>query len=285
MGESLQLKGISLSMLTKRILVIIALLPIGAAVMAAGGLVYSSFIVLMLGLAAWEYWRLFCSGGVQPSAFFVIGGTVLLAAGRALGGLETAAWVLGAVVLGSMAYHLVAYERGRDQAASDFGVTVGGAVYLGWIGSYIIALRDLPEGKWWVLVVLFAVMFADVGAFAVGRSLGRHKISPRLSPKKSWEGYLGGILISTMCTAGTAWVWAFGAGPGTALNPARGALLGFSLATLTLLGDLGESMIKRQVGAKDSGTLLPGHGGVFDRIDSWLWAGVISFYIITWFFI
>ncbi len=105
---------------------------------------------------------------------------------------------------------------------------------------------------------------------------------PPLESQKTWEGYLGGILVGTLGTALLAYGLVFLAGPESVLTPLRGALLGFILSALTILGDLGESMFKRQVGIKDSSNLIPGHGGVFDRIDSWLWAGVIGYYVILW---
>ena len=133
-----------------------------------------------------------------------------------------------------------------------------------------------------MLLVLPAVWLADSGAYFIEKGIGRHHITPRLSPKKTWEGYLGGILVGTLGTALLAYGLAFIAGPESMLTPFRGALLGFILSALTILGDLGESMFKRQVGIKDSSNLIPGHGGVFDRIDSWLWAGVIGYYVILW---
>jgi phosphatidate cytidylyltransferase len=110
-------------------------------------------------------------------------------------------------------------------------------------------------------------------------------MTPRLSPKKSWEGYAGGVLFSVIGTALFAAGWQLWLGPESAITPLRGALVGLVMGLAPTLGDLGESMIKRQVGMKDSGTLLPGHGGVFDRIDSWLWAAPLGYYLIVWLFL
>jgi len=200
--------------------------------------------------------------------------------------------ILGSFILISMAYHVYAYERGRDQAATDFAITIAGGVYLGFVGSYLVSLRNLPEGLWWVLLALPSVWLADSGAYFIGRSFGRHKMSKRVSPKKSWEGYFGGILVGIIGTALLAMFWQYLAGrwptqlgSASLITPMNGAILGLILSLLTVFGDLGESMIKRQVGVKDSGSLLPGHGGVFDRIDSWLWAGIISYFVIFYFFL
>jgi phosphatidate cytidylyltransferase len=205
-------------------------------------------------------------------------------------GLELDGLVIGLFILLSMTYHLVAYERGRDQAASDFAITLAGGMYIGFTGAYLVSLRNLPEGLWWVLLALPAVWLADSGAYFIGRSFGKHKMSKRLSPKKSWEGYFGGLLAGTLGTALLALLWQYlmSLQPATYSNvwhitPLNGAILGLIMGLLTVLGDLGESMIKRQVGEKDSGSLLPGHGGVFDRIDSWLWAGILSYFVIFYF--
>jgi phosphatidate cytidylyltransferase len=181
-----------------------------------------------------------------------------------------------------MTVHLVAYERGRDQAGTDFAITLSGILYIGWLGAYLVSIRALPEGVWWVLLVLPAIWIADGGAYFIGRAFGRHKLSPRLSPKKTWQGYLGGVLVGALGTALLAWLWANLSGTGTAISPLDGVILGVILAVLAPLGDLGESMIKRQFGIKDSGKILPGHGGAFDRIDSWLWAAAIGYYVIIW---
>lgn len=272
-------------MLLKRTLVVIVLLPIGLAMIWLGGWAYLLTIALIVSLAAWEYVGLFRAGGLQPSGFLVILGTAGLVLARGVSGYENAGWVLSLLILASMTYHLLAYERGRDQAGTDFGLTLAGAIYFGWIGSYLVSLRQLPNGMWWVLLVLPSVWVADSGAYFIGRSFGKRKLSPRLSPKKTWEGYLGGVLFGVLGGALLAYLYALWGAPETAMTPLNGAIMGLVLSVLTTLGDLGESMIKRQVGKKDSGKLLPGHGGVFDRIDSWLWGGVIGYYLIIWFFI
>lgn len=269
-------------MLLKRVLVAVVLLPIVVALIWFGGVPYAVMIALILALAAWEYVQLFKAGDIQPSSVLVLLGTLALVISRYLVEWDNVDWLLSLFVLSSMAYHLVAFERGRDQAGSDFGVTLAGILYFGWIGAYLISLRELPEGQWWVLMVLPAVWLADSGAYFIGRAFGKHKMSPRLSPKKSWEGYLGGVLFGILGTALLALLFSMWTGPDSDITPLRGAVMGLIIALVTPLGDLGESMIKRQVGVKDSGNLLPGHGGAFDRIDSWLWAGVIGYYLIVW---
>jgi phosphatidate cytidylyltransferase len=122
---------------------------------------------------------------------------------------------------------------------------------------------------------------ADSFAYLVGVRFGRHKIAPRLSPKKSWEGYFGGIVGAVLFSALWAWGWREWVNPAAVITPLRGALLGLAMGIFPVMGDLGESMIKRQFGVKDSGHILPGHGGIFDRIDSWLWALPIAYYIIS----
>jgi len=269
-------------MLVKRLLVAIVLLPVGMAAILAGGWYLTALVAIFMGLAAWEYVALFHAGGLRPAGFLVVGGSLLIVILRNVNGFDSAPWVISLLILLSMTYHLVAYERGRDQAGTDFAVTLGGIFYIGWFGAYFLSVRSLPEGKWWILIVLPAVWFADTGAYFIGKRFGRHLLSPRLSPKKTWEGYLGGLVSGVILTALFAALWRLGAGPNSAITPLRGALVGLVMGIFPTLGDLGESMIKRQMGVKDSGNLLPGHGGAFDRIDSWLWAVVMGYYMILW---
>ncbi|MEW6716005.1 MAG: phosphatidate cytidylyltransferase [Chloroflexota bacterium] len=265
-------------MLIKRLLVAIPLIPIGLLAIYYGGYYYIAIVTLLLSIAAWEYVQLFRRGGGRPAMVVVVAGTVFLVLGRVVWGFTQAPTLLSGILLVSMVYHLVDFERGRQEAGSDFALTIAGVFYLGWLGAYLISLRDLEGGVWWVLTALPSVWIADSGAYFIGKGFGRHPLSPRLSPKKTWEGYLGGVIVGTVGTALLTALWRIGAG--SVLTPVRGAILGFILAVLTPLGDLGESMFKRQVGVKDSSNLIPGHGGAFDRIDSWLWSGVLAYYVI-----
>jgi phosphatidate cytidylyltransferase len=262
--------------MNNRLIVAIVLVPIGAGLIALGGPVYAGVVCLIVALASWEYDRLYRMAGLCPSKWLIIGGSVLLALARAIFHFRGAVALLSLLLLVAMAIHLIGYERGRDRAATDFAVTLTGILYLGWLGAFLISLRDLPEGKWWVLTALPVVWAADAGAMVIGMRWGRHKLAPRLSPHKTWEGYFGGVASGALSGVAFGALWGMVT---PAITPLIGGMVGFVMGAVTPLGDLGESMIKRQVGAKDSSQLIPGHGGILDRIDSWLWAGVIGYYL------
>ena len=278
----------------KRAVTALSLLIIAMPAVLWGGIWFFLLIGFFIVLASWEYTQMFRAVHMQPTAPIIVGGTILLLATRsqavthfffpsAVFSPQWAELTLTCLALAAMAAHLYAYERGRDQAALDFVITVGGLVYLGWVGAYLVNLRELPNGGWWLMLVLPTVWMADSGAYALGAKYGKHKLAPRLSPKKSWEGYWAGVFTGTLYGGFFAYVYSW-LGP-LHITFWQGALLGLVLSVITTLGDLGESLFKRQGGIKDSGTLFPGHGGAFDRIDSWLWAAVIGVCWIRWFFL
>jgi phosphatidate cytidylyltransferase len=271
-------------MLADRIKVVLILLPLGLVVFYLGGPIYALAISLVLALAAGEYARLFRSGGYEPALSLVVLGTAVLTLGRTLDAFQSSPWLLTLLVLLIMIYHLFQYERGSDRAATNFAITLSGAVYFGWLGAYLISLRQLPEGFWWLLLTLGSVWIGDSGAYFIGRRFGRHALSPRLSPKKTREGYLGELITGTLGGGGFVLLFQIIPGYPGHIQVWQGVALGLVLAIFTPLGDLGESMVKRQMGHKDSGHLLPGHGGIWDRIDSWLWAAALGYYLITFFF-
>ena len=266
----------------RRTITALALAVVGLPAILFGGIFYFLLMGAFLVGSAWEYVRLFRAVKYEPQEIITVGGVFLIALTRTFfpqASLPTFA----ILILLTLAYHVIAFERGRDQAALDFSATVGGFVYLGWIGAYLLDLRNLPDGGWWLMVVLPCVWFADTGGYSIGSAYGKHKMAPRLSPKKSWEGYIAGIASAVY--GGAFFAYAFGTWGGLAgqITPWQGALLGLVIGVLAPLGDFCESMFKRQSGTKDSSNVFPGHGGFFDRIDSWLWGAVIGYYFIQWF--
>ena len=266
----------------KRLITTIGLAVIGLPAVIFGGIFYYLLMGTFLVGAAWEYVQLFSVVKFEPQIHITVGGVALITFTRMFFP-QYALPVFESAILAALAYHLIAYERGRDQAALDFGLTITGLTYIGWVGSYLFGLRNLPNGGWWFMLVMFCVWLGDSGAYSIGRAYGRHKMAPRLSPKKSWEGYAASVF--TGMVAGMFFVYAFtiyGNLTGQ-ITIGQGAILGLILGALPPLGDLGESMIKRQSGIKDSSDIIPGHGGFFDRIDSWLWGAIIGYYFLIWF--
>ncbi len=280
--------------MVKRTVTALSLLAIAMPAVLFGGIWFLLLIGFFIVAAAWEYVQMFRTVKIEPSMWVTVGGTGLLLATRSQSIAKllspsvafSPAWAeltLTCLVLVAMAVHLYAYERGRDQAALDFVITAGGLIYLGWIGAYLIDLRALPNGGWWVMFVLPIVWLADSGAYSWGARYGKRKMTPRLSPKKSWEGYWAGVFMGTVY--GAFFAFAYSKYGPLNVSILQGIILGFVLSTVTTLGDLGESLFKRFGSEKDSGNLFPGHGGAFDRIDSLIWAAVIGVYWIRFFFL
>ncbi|MBI5565081.1 MAG: phosphatidate cytidylyltransferase [Chloroflexi bacterium] len=162
----------------------------------------------------------------------------------------------------------------QDEPIVDWALAIASGLYLGLAGAHFILLRLLPDGERWLLLTLSGTWLADSGAYFIGSRIGRHKMTPTLSPKKSWEGLAGGVIFGTALNSIVA-AW-FG------LPWLHGAALGLIGATIGTLGDLSISMIKRQAGVKDSGRLIPGHGGALDRLDSLLFTVIVGYYYLSW---
>jgi len=268
-------------MLKTRLISIIILLPFLVAAIVLGGLPFAVFAAAILAIAAWEFWRMYKQAGYSPSVVILTGGTFILVLLRYFDAFDSSGIALALLALAAMAYHTIAYQRGAEQSAVDFCLTLGGLIYLGWMGAYFVSLRQLPDGEWWTLLILPAIGIGDAGAYAIGGHFGKHKMMTRVSPNKSWEGYFGGIASAVLLTPVIALFWHVMA---PAITIERAALAGFIVALVAPLGDFGESMLKRQFGVKDTSNLIPGHGGVLDRLDSMLWAAVIGYLIVVWLF-
>lgn len=265
----------------RRTLTALGLAVVGLPAIIFGGVFYFLLITIVLAGSAWEYVRMYRAVQFEPHQIVTVGSVLGIATARFF--FEEAAVPLFVLsVLLAMTVHIIRYERGRDQAAVDFAVTVTGIVYLGWLGSYLLDLRQLPQGAWWLLLILPIVWGGDTGAYSIGAAYGKHRMTRRLSPKKSWEGYAAGLLTSI--AVGAFFAYAFSSlGPqplGGLVSSMQGGFLGLVIGALAPLGDLGESMLKRQGGLKDSSNVFPGHGGFFDRIDSWIWGAALGYFII-----
>lgn len=162
-----------------------------------------------------------------------------------------------------------------DHVLKNAAVTLFGVLYLGITLSFLVTTRLLPHGEWLVFFLLLVTWIGDTGAYYAGTIWGRHQLAPRISPKKSVEGLAGGLIAATMAAYLARW-WFL-----PTLSVVDCAVLAVLLTAVGLWGDLAESAMKRSVGAKDSGGVLPGHGGMLDRLDSLLFTAPTFYYYVT----
>jgi phosphatidate cytidylyltransferase len=266
-----------------RFLTAILFLPLVAASVTLGGVWFFALAFVFTTLAVIEFCQLMQKIHFQPALAFSIALLWILLLDAQLSGWRVLGHRLldfgvSLILLLSVAWHLT---RRGNRLFLDWSLTLIGPLYVGWLGSYFIRLRALPSGFWWVLVAVSATWSADAGAYFAGRAWGRRLLAPSISPNKTWEGWLAGIVLSAFSTMGMVALWDVLAPP-AGLDMLAGFTIGAAVGAVTLLGDLTVSVIKRQVGVKDTGSLLPGHGGALDRLDSLLWAGVIVYYIASW---
>ena len=228
-------------------------------------------------LGGWELTRLMGAEDRSPAVIAALGAAaIVLAAALGTGtvnapaGLLAAAGTFAAVLILTLAWLVVAKGSTMNGAA---GIMVA-AVWIGFGLAHLILLRGVPTvGKPLVLLTVLGVWAGDVGAYAVGVAIGRHKLAPRLSPGKSWEGFIAGV-------AATVAVWVLlGGAIEVPITIVGLAIAGVLSGVFGLLGDLAESRMKRLAGVKDSGTLMPGHGGILDRIDSLILVSVAVFWL------
>jgi phosphatidate cytidylyltransferase len=264
--------------LRTRLLTSAVLIPIVVCCIYWGGLLFLALLVLLLTLAEIEFCHLVAHEDFHPALAFGIGMVWLFLLDAQFSTLSLLRPGMALILLSSLAWQL--FHR-QGSPVADWALTVTGGLYLGLCGSCLIGLRSLqPDGLWWTMTAVPAILLADSSAYVVGRAWGRHKLAPTLSPGKTWEGYVAGVIIGGLMTAVLASFWRVGAGAGTAVSGVHGLILGVLIATFAPLGDLAVSMVKREAGVKDSSNLIPGHGGALDRVDSVLWAAVIGYYYV-----
>ena len=253
-----------------RIVVSLVLLPVILGIVWLGG--WWLFAAALVGglIALHELYSM--GRGLRPLVLGGYVGLILTLLGAEVGEVS---WMVGGIFATIViAFVVFGFSDARPSATAAISLTLLGVVWVGGGLATFMLLREIPEhGRLVVFTVLIAVFADDTAAYFVGRTIGRHKMAPTISPGKSWEGFIGGTIAAMAVAFFAMYDQGF-------LTDIEAVALGAAIAVSSTLGDLFESAIKRDLGVKDSGRLLAGHGGVLDRIDSILWAGPAAFYVV-----
>lgn len=266
MTSSPPAKRFDWSNLGLRVASAVVLVPAALAAAWFGGWPYLVLIAIGVALLAIE-WGGMSAPGAPTRIASAVAAAVLIAVFIAYRGHFFYAW--GAIFLTAAAAAIVA--RGVAERPAD---TAYGVLYIGPAAVCLVWLRDTfqvmsHQGHWWVMMLFAATWAADIGAFAVGSLLKGPKLWPRFSPNKTWSGFVGGLAAATAAGSLMAGMSVF------TLNPLAAAFIGLAVGLATMAGDLWESALKRRFGVKDSGDLIPGHGGLLDRVDGLMFAVVV----------
>jgi phosphatidate cytidylyltransferase len=257
----------------KRVLTAVVLVPLVVAlVLWAPPWLFFLGVLLVGWLCLWEYLELMgrIGSGAQRWPLYVVTIATWLVAAFSPGHL------LAAVVAGGLLLFTAAVARRGAMEEIPWASAAGvfGLVYVGLPFALVLELRQGPQGALLLLYLLLLVWVGDTAAYFVGRGLGRHKLAPRLSPGKTIEGTVGSLVFSVGVGHWLFQLWFSGLG----VNPIHSWVLPVAVNVAMQVGDLAESGLKRGAGAKDSSTLLPGHGGVLDRVDGLLFAAPVLWY-------
>ena len=245
------------------------------------------FINLVIARAIWEFYRICEAKGLRTYKVWGVIGTVAMISGswfffRQEKRLELS-YDFDILIL--LVFALGVFIRQFPQKLNPAGietmaVTLFGLIYVAWLGNFITRINFADHnGRYFVMLLVVVTKFTDMGAYLIGSSLGRHKMIPRISPKKTWEGTIGGILFavggSVMCL-----YWPHPLSQGicaSGLNLTHALVVGLLLGGAAVIGDLAESLIKREANVKDSSNILPGHGGALDMLDSFLFTAPLLY--------
>lgn len=257
-------------MLKKRVITTLGILPPLIAIIWFGKPWFTILGAIWGLLAVFEFYRMVAASKVPPLTCFGLIWTLLFILNPHFDYLFPTPLLLTSAVMLPLIWRLL--RRNQEDAFAGWAWTIAGILYVGWLLSYLVALRYLDDGRNWVFLALLATFGSDIVAYLAGRALGRHRLAPHISPSKTWEGAIAGvfgaIIICLVLVATLSLPLSYG----------QTILLGLVISVFGQLGDLAESLLKRNMGVKDSGTLLPGHGGFLDRIDSVIFAGVAVYY-------
>ncbi|MFQ6059128.1 MAG: phosphatidate cytidylyltransferase [Anaerolineae bacterium] len=259
-------------MFVQRVLSALILVPLVGLAVYAGGWWYFALVAGAALTGCYEFYRMVARDTHRPAPWpgMALAALLLLGARYPAWGVVRAG--LAAAIMLAFGWQL--FQPQARRSLTDWALTLAGGLYVGWLAGHFISLRQLPRGLEWTALMFLATWANDTGAYFAGLSLGRRPFAPHISPHKTWEGSIGGWLTGVVATA------LIGSFVGLSLT--HGVLLGLAIALAATLGDLAVSFIKRQVGVKDSSHLIPGHGGMLDRMDSLLFTVVVVYYYVVW---
>jgi len=244
---------------------------------------YSTGVVfgIMAGAAALEFYTMSRREARLPNELFGVVAAGFMPMAAALWGMAGLSAIMTALVAASLVWH-VWFVRLRT---ADTAITVFGALYTGFLIAYLVLIIDVfAAGTILAFAVVVSVWANDSLAYLVGSMIGRHKMAPRISPKKSWEGFFAG-LVGTLVVWVSLVTWipsVFPALPDPGLSLAWAIVTGIAIAIAVVVGDLAESRMKREAGVKDAGNILPGHGGFLDRLDSLILVCLVAYWMLWW---
>jgi phosphatidate cytidylyltransferase len=237
---------------------------------AIGGLVIAAGLV-----AGYEIVRMATRPDAPSGAFVALTPAFAAGAGLAIAYDQVGWWALGAgLAAGFLPAAMLQAMRGQRDSASLWRLLA--AAFLGSLLAHGPALRALDESGWWLLTALLTTFAVDSAAYFVGTSLGRHRLAPAISPAKSWEGLFGGLAGGIGAAIALAYLFDLGVSAGQAAG------IGAAVAAAAVAGDLAESALKRSAGVKDAGRIIPGHGGVLDRLDSLAPNLAVVYWLAVW---
>jgi len=269
-------------MLVKRTISAFILLIISLSLVFAGGWVYTVSIALILSIAILEFIDLFTKDKYHPNSYLPVIGTICIIFFTYLDNPVFISFVYVLTILTIFLLTIFNYKRNEKTSAFDLLIEMAALLFITYLGSYLIKIRFLPNGLFWIMISIIPAAIGDAGAYFAGSLFGKHKLAQNLSPNKTVEGYIGGV-FSAMLTGYALGLIANLYAPNITVTAST--LIGCITGILSPFGDLSKSIFKRQFNRKNTGNIIPGHGGILDRIDTWLWAGPIAYYLIVFFFL
>jgi phosphatidate cytidylyltransferase len=267
--------------LSKRVAVAVVAAPLILWASWRGGLAFFAFIEAIILLGLFEFYQLAKAKGLHPNSILGAIAGLLLGA-QIYFGNDQQLWLTSMLLVVLLV--LVELFRNKGSALYNIGVTLLGFAYVAGLWSFLLLIRELPRAGnvnygsagTWLVMLLVTIWVCDTAAYFVGLAFGRHKLFARVSPKKTWEGAIGGLLFAILMAVASHYWFV------RDLRLIDSIVIGGIIGTIGQMSDLAESLFKRDAGVKDSSSLIPGHGGVLDRFDSeMLVAPLVYFYLLS----